>query len=68
MRSRHRKQRLWQGRLPSDSLEDFLAKEKGVTVGAVTPSKKQPVSPYQRALGVTLGTLSNVWPTVKSKI
>lgn len=55
MRSRHQKQRKWRNEI----------KEKGVTVGAVHPSEIQPLTPTRKDKGVTLGKLSNIWPSVK---
>lgn len=37
-------------------------KLKGATPGSVHPSEKQPFTPRQKGKGVSLGTLSNVWP------
>lgn len=45
--------------------ESSLEKVKGETVRAVHPSKLQPFIPSHRNKGVTLGKLSNIWPSVK---
>jgi hypothetical protein len=59
MLSRHRKTREWQKQCNAmiDRLIATDEKLKGETVGAVHPSEIQPVSPYHRAQGVTLGII-----------
>lgn len=66
MRSRHKKQRVWIKRIGDkwQELESEIEKLKGATPASVHPSRIQTLTPYEKDKGATLGTLSNIWPSV----
>lgn len=66
MRSRHRKQREWYKHLRKRKA-DRQIKEKGVTPASAHPLEIQTLNPSRKEKGVTLGKLSNIWPSVKCR-
>lgn len=52
--------------LGHDYWNQMMQTTKGSTSAKVTPLKRKPATPAKRKTGATLGTLSDLWPRVKS--